>query len=74
MRSPPTLPSPKNLERAQDVSFLISDQAQTFNLSFSGYLKFLHITKVAIVSPYFRCSDEERFYPFEILAFRTLKL
>ena len=25
-------------------------------------------------SPYFRCPDEERFYPFEILALRTLKL
>ena len=25
-------------------------------------------------SPYFRCSDEERFYPFEILALRTLLL
>ena len=25
-------------------------------------------------SPYFHCPDEERFYPFEILAFRTLKL
>ena len=25
-------------------------------------------------SPYFRCPDEERFYPFKILAFRTLKL
>ena len=25
-------------------------------------------------SPYFRCPDEELFYPFEILAFRTLKL
>ena len=25
-------------------------------------------------SPYLRCPDEERFYPFEILAFRTLKL
>ena len=24
-------------------------------------------------SPYFRCPDEERFYPFEILALRTLK-
>ena len=23
---------------------------------------------------YFHCSDEEQFYPFEILAFRTLKL
>ena len=25
-------------------------------------------------SPYFRCPDEERFYPFEILALRTLEL
>ena len=25
-------------------------------------------------SPYFRGPDEERFYPFEILAFKTLKL
>ena len=25
-------------------------------------------------SPYFHCPDEERFYPFEILALRTLKL
>ena len=25
-------------------------------------------------SPYFRCPDEQRFYPFEILTFRTLKL
>ena len=25
-------------------------------------------------SPYFRCPDEERFYPFDILAFRTLKI
>ena len=25
-------------------------------------------------SPYFRCPDEERFYPFEILALRTVKV
>ena len=28
----------------QDVRFLISDQAHTLNLNFSGYLKFSHIT------------------------------
>ena len=28
----------------QDISFLISDQAHTLNLSFSGCLKFSHMT------------------------------
>ena len=35
--------------------------------------KLLYIN-VSNDSPYFHCPDEERFYPFEILAFRTLKL
>ena len=34
--------------------------------------KRLHIY-ISNNSPYFRCPDEERFHPFEILAFRTLK-
>ena len=39
-----------------------------------SYLLSVKYINISNDSPYFRCPDEERFYPFEILAFRTLKL
>ena len=44
------------------------------SLEIFKYKSYLLYINISSDSRYFRCPDEEQFYPFEILAFRTLKL
>ena len=53
-----------------DICMIRLDNVQIY-VPHHDILLYINISKD---SPYFRCQDEEHFYPFEILGFRTLKL